>query len=110
MRPPWRWLPVVGVSVVAAGFAYLNRGEMVRVHLGIARFDRAPLSVVFFAAFLFGMVSMLLLGLRQDLRLRRLLRERGLLDEPPHLPPPARTPARELEPVPEPYEDRTAKY
>ena len=107
---PLRWLPVVGVSVLAAGFAWLNRWETVRVHLGIARFERAPLSMVFFAAFLFGMVSMLLLGLRQDLRLRRLLRERGLLDEPVRPTAPVRLAARELEPVPEPYEDRTAGY
>lgn len=107
---PLRWLPVVGVSVVAAGFAWLNRWETVRVHVGVARFERAPLSMVFFAAFLFGMVSMLLLGLRQDLRLRRLLRERGLLDEPLHAPaPPARPAPRELEPVPD-HDDRTAGY
>lgn len=77
-----RWLPVAAVTVLAAGVAWLNRGERVAVDLGIATFYRAPLTVVLFAAFLAGMLSMLALSLRQDLRLRDELRRRGLLDAP----------------------------
>ena len=82
MKEVGRWLPLAAVTLLAGAFAYLNRGETVSIRLGLATFHRAPLTVVAFLAFLFGMVSMLALGLRQDLRLRRWLRERGLLDQP----------------------------
>ena len=74
-----RWLPPVGVALLAAAFAYLNRVEKVQVELGLVDFY-ASSAVVILAAFLLGMTAMLLLGLRQDLRLRDELRARGLLD------------------------------
>lgn len=77
-----RWLPLAAVTLLAGGFAWLNRGERVAVDVGVATVYRAPFTVVFFLAFLAGMLAMLALGLRHDLRLRRELRARGLLDEP----------------------------
>jgi uncharacterized integral membrane protein len=83
-----RWLPLVGVTLAASAFAWWNRGERVVVDLGVATFYRAPLTLVVFLAFLFGMLSMLLLSLRHDLRVRRELQARGLLPSPPAAAPP----------------------
>ncbi|HEU0301643.1 MAG TPA: hypothetical protein VFR37_19465 [Longimicrobium sp.] len=113
-----RWLPVAAVALFAAGFAWLNRGERVAVDVGVATFYRAPLTVVFFLAFLAGMLSMLALSLRQDLRMRDELRARGLLDVPPSAtPPPAaaewsRPREAPVEPAPAPAgeDERTLAY
>jgi hypothetical protein len=86
-----RWAPVLGVSAVAAGFSWLNRGERVVIDLGVTTVYRAPLTLVVFVAFLFGMVSMLLLSLRHDLRVRRELERRGI--EPSRGPAPWTPPA-----------------
>lgn len=93
-----RWLPVVGVTLAASLFAWLNRGERVVVDVGVATFYRAPFTVVFFLAFLAGMVSMLLLGLRHDLRVRRELQARGLVSAPPHRSAPAPADAPPFDP------------
>ncbi len=77
-----RWLAAAAVTVFAAALAWLNRGERVALDVGIATSYRAPLTVVLFLAFLAGMLSMLLLSLRQDRRLRDELRARGILDLP----------------------------
>lgn len=82
-----RWLPAAAITLAAAWFAWLNRGERTAVDVGIATFYRAPLTVVLFLAFLAGMLSMLALSLRQDRRLRAELRARGLLDAPPPAEP-----------------------
>lgn len=74
-----RWLPPAGVALAAGLFTWLNRGERAVVHLGITTFYRAPLTVVLFLAFLAGMLAMLALSLRHDLRMRQELRARGLL-------------------------------
>ena len=84
-----RWLPAAGVVLGAAAFSSLNRGERVAVNVGVAHFYRAPLTMVAFVAFLAGMLSMLLLSLRHDRRLREELRARGLLERPAPPPPPA---------------------
>ena len=84
-----RWLPVAAVTLAAALFTWLNRGERVAVDVGVLRFYRAPLTMVTFLAFLAGMLSMLLLSLRHDRRLREELRARGLLERPAPAPPPA---------------------
>lgn len=81
MRVP-RWLPAAAVTLLAAAIAWFNRGETVALNLGFATFYRAPLTVILFLAFLAGMLSMLWLGLRQDLRMREELRARGILDVP----------------------------
>lgn len=70
------WLGVAALALLAAAFAYANRGEAAAVHLGFATFYRAPVALLVLGSFLLGMVAMLLLGLRQDLRVRRMLRER----------------------------------
>jgi uncharacterized integral membrane protein len=88
-----RWLPAAAVTVFAAALAWLNRGERVALDVGIATFYRAPLTVVLFLAFLAGMLSMLLLSLRQDRRLRDELRARGILDLPARPAAPAAAPA-----------------
>lgn len=75
MKAGW-WLPVAVAAIAAAALGYLNRGEAVIVNLGLVVLYRAPLSVVLFATFLFGMVAMMLLSLPFDLALRRRLRER----------------------------------
>jgi hypothetical protein len=74
-----RWLPPAGIALAAGLFTWLNRGERAIVHLGIATFYGAPLTVVLFLAFLAGMLAMLALSLRHDLRMRDELRARGLL-------------------------------
>ncbi|HYW08157.1 MAG TPA: hypothetical protein VE913_14435 [Longimicrobium sp.] len=71
-----RWLPLAGICLLAAAFAYANRGESMVLHLGLATLYRVPVSVVVFAAFLLGMATMLAIGAREDRRVRRLLRER----------------------------------
>jgi hypothetical protein len=74
-----RWLPPAGIALAAGLITWLNRGERAVVHLGIATFYGAPLTVVLFLAFLAGMLAMLALSLRHDLRMREELRARGLL-------------------------------
>lgn len=78
-----RWLPAAAVTLFAACFTWLNRGERVAVDVGMVTFYRAPLTVVLFLAFVAGMLSMLALSLRHDRRVREELRARGLLDAPP---------------------------
>ena len=100
-----RWLPLVAVTLLAGAFAFLNRGEVVAVRIGVATFYRAPLTLVVFVAFLFGMLSMLALSLHQDLRTRRLLRQHGLLDTPAWAttPVPTHQPAPSRYDAPDPY-------
>jgi uncharacterized integral membrane protein len=100
-----RWLPLAAVTLLAGAFAFLNRGEVVAVRIGVATFYRAPLTLVVFVAFLVGMLSMLALSLRQDLRTRRLLRQHGLLDtpSPTATPVPAPQPAPSRYDAPDPY-------
>jgi HAMP domain-containing protein len=88
-----RWLPAAAITVFAAGITWLNRGERVALDVGITNFYRVPLTVVLFLAFLAGMLSMLWLSLRQDLRVREELRARGLLDVPARPAAPAPAPA-----------------
>lgn len=110
-----RWLPLAAVTLFAAWFAWLNRGERTAVDVGLFTFYRAPLTVVLFLAFVAGMLSMLLLSLRQDMRMREELRARGLLDAPPSSPQPvaaewSRPREAPVEPSPAPAEDRTVAY
>jgi uncharacterized integral membrane protein len=110
-----RWLPIAAVTLFAAWFAWLNRGERIAVDVGVATFYRAPLTMVLFLAFLAGMLCMLLLSLRQDVRMREELRARGLLDAPSPSAQPVGaewTRPREapVEPLPAPAEDRTVVH
>ncbi|MBB4638438.1 hypothetical protein FHS01_004498 [Longimicrobium terrae] len=89
------WLPIAGVALAGALVTWLNRGERVVLHAGVATFYRAPLTLVLFVAFVAGMLTMMMLSLRQDMRMRQELRARGLLDDLPARPaavPPRREP------------------
>ena len=74
-----RLVGVAGVLVVLAlamGFASLNGGQRVTLRLGFATFYGVPLTVVAFGGLLLGMVIMLVTGIRSDLKVRRILRDR----------------------------------
>jgi uncharacterized integral membrane protein len=73
----WRWAGLAVIGALAALFASFNSGERVALNLGFAVFYRVPLVPLIFLAFLIGMTTMFLLGLRHDLRVRRALREAG---------------------------------
>lgn len=77
------WTLVIAAALLAAAFAYQNRLERVAVELGPLHLYAVSVSVLLFAAFLLGMIAMLLLSLPHDRRTRELLRQRGLLDAPP---------------------------
>lgn len=73
----WRWAGLAAIGAFAALFASFNSGERVALNLGFAVMYRVPLVLLIFVAFLAGMITMFLLGLRHDLRVRRALREAG---------------------------------
>ncbi len=76
-----RWLPLAVIVVLSGLFAYFNGAERITLNLGFAVFYRVRLVPIVFGAFVLGMISMFLLGLRHDLRVRRTLRERGLIHD-----------------------------
>src|SRR5690606_38637327 len=78
----WRWVPLVGVTLLAGVFGYFNAGEAVALHLGLFVLYQVPLVALIFVAFLLGMVTMFLVGLRHDLKVRALLRERAAAPPP----------------------------
>ena len=92
-----RWGGLVLIGVLAAIFASFNSGERVALSVGFATIYRIPLVALIFGAFVAGMLTMFLLGLRHDLRVRRALRDAGFaelpaapsLDAVPAFPPPA---------------------
>jgi uncharacterized integral membrane protein len=69
------------VVVAAAWFAALNGAERVTLRLGITTLYYVPLSLVAFGSLLVGMVIMFVVGVRSDLRVRRILRERFMDEE-----------------------------
>jgi hypothetical protein len=79
---PRRWLLLLAVAVTAALFAYLNGGERATLHLGFASIYRVSVPRLVLGSFLLGMLVMWGIGLRHDLRMRRVLREHGITDEP----------------------------
>lgn len=81
-RGAWTgWLVLLLSAVLAGGFAYLNSAERVSLHLGLFVLFRVPLALLLFLVFLLGMGTMFLIGLRHDLRVRRLLREYRIQEE-----------------------------
>lgn len=91
-----RWIALGSITLLAGVFGYLNAGESVAVHLGLFVLYQVSLVMLIFVAFLLGMVTMFLLGLRHDVKVRRLLRERRLHRDatqplPPYPPPAADT-------------------
>ncbi len=69
-----RWVGLLLLALAAGLFAYLNAGERVSLHLGVAVIYRVPFALVVFTAFLLGMIVMFVAGLRHDARVRRALR------------------------------------
>lgn len=63
-----------GLALLSAGFAWLNGGVRVDVNLGLVRLSGVPLPVVVFVAFLLGMLTLFLAGLKSELRTQRMLR------------------------------------
>lgn len=61
-------------SVLAALFAWLNIGERVTLRLGIVTLRSIPLSAVVFLSILIGMILVFGVGLRADLKTRRMVR------------------------------------
>ena len=69
-------LSVVGVLLLAMGFAAANAGHRVTLSLGILTFYRVPITLVAFSGLLLGMLVMFATGIYSDLKVRRILRER----------------------------------
>jgi uncharacterized integral membrane protein len=74
----WHWVVLGLTTLLAAGFGYLNSRELVAVNLGFFVFYQVRLTLLVLFSFLLGMLTMFLLGLRYDLKVRRLLKERQL--------------------------------
>lgn len=64
------------VLTLAMAFAWLNGAQRVTVRLGFTTLYGVPLTLVAFTGLLLGMVVMLVAGIRSDLKVRRILRER----------------------------------
>ena len=60
-------------TFVAIGFAWLNTGQRVGLHLGLFRIRSVSVTAVVFGAFLAGMLTLFLASLKSDLRTRRML-------------------------------------
>jgi hypothetical protein len=81
-----RWVGVVMLVIVAAFFSFLNASERAALNLGFTTVYRVSLVGLVFGAFLLGMITMFIFGLRYDRRVRDALRERA------EMPPPSRNP------------------
>ena len=99
----WRRAGLAGIALVAALFALLNSGERVALNLGAFTLYRIPLVALILLAFVLGMVTMFLLGLRHDLRTRQLLREHNLIPGPTSVPERAAVVETSTQPMP-PFE------
>jgi len=69
-------LGVFSVLVVSVLFAVLNGAQRVTLDLGVRVFYGVPLTAVGFAGLFMGMVVMLVAGIRSDLQVRAVLRQR----------------------------------
>ncbi len=69
-------LAVFSVLVVSILFATLNGAQRVTLDLGVMVLDGVPLSLVGFTGLFMGMVVMLVAGIRSDLKVRAVLRQR----------------------------------
>ncbi|MFQ5528817.1 MAG: hypothetical protein ACE5FP_00560 [Gemmatimonadota bacterium] len=87
-----RILGALLLTGLAAGFAWLNGGQRVGLHLGLFRVRSVSLAAVVFAAFLAGMLTLLLASLKSDLRTRRMLRRYRQALGPDSVPDPADAP------------------
>lgn len=74
-----RLLGILGALVVLGGtmvFAALNSRQWVTLDLGFTTLYRVPVVYVAVGGLLTGMLVMLIAGIRSDLKVRRILRER----------------------------------
>ena len=69
-------LAVFSVLVVSILFATLNGAQRVTLDLGVMVLYGVPLSLVGFTGLFMGMVVMLIAGIRSDLKVRAVLRQR----------------------------------
>ena len=69
-------LAVLSVLVVSILFAGLNGAQRVTVNLGVGILYGVPLTLVGFAGLFVGLMVMLVAGLRSDLKVRAVLRQR----------------------------------
>ena len=69
-------LGVVSVLVFAIVFAALNGAQRVTLNLGVTVFYGVPLTLIGFTGLFMGMVVMLVAGIRSDLKVRAVLRQR----------------------------------
>ncbi len=72
----WGSLGIVVVLALSLGFASLNGGQRVTLHLGVKTLYAVPLTVVAFGGLIAGMMIMLVAGVQSDLKVRRILRDR----------------------------------
>jgi len=69
-------LGVVSVLVVSILFASLNGAQRVTLNLGVTVLYGVPLTWIGFTGLFMGMVVMLVAGVRSDLKVRAVLRQR----------------------------------
>lgn len=67
---------VVFILVVSIFFAAMNGSQRVTLNLGVTVLYNVPLTLVGFTGLFMGMVVMLVAGVRSDLKVRVLLRQR----------------------------------
>ena len=81
---PWaRRIAIAALILVSALFSSFNAGERVSLNLGFTILYRISLVGLVFIAFLFGMLTMFLFGLRHDRRIRAALQTRDPYEPPP---------------------------
>ncbi len=69
-------LGVAALLGLSLAFAAGNSSQRVTLRLGLLTFYGVPLTVVAFGGVIFGMVIMLVSGIRSDLKVRHILRAR----------------------------------
>ncbi len=69
---------LAAVVLLGVAFARGNAGREVAINLGIITLDSVPVTFVAFGGMVVGMAVVLVAGIRADLKVRRLLRERHM--------------------------------
>ena len=69
---------LAAVVLLGVAFARGNAGREVAINLGIVTLDSVPVTFVAFGGMVVGMAVVLVAGIRADLKVRRLLRERHM--------------------------------
>jgi len=67
---------IISALALALGFASVNSSQRVTLRLGFITLYGVPLTAVAFGSLLVGMLVMLVAGIRTDLKVRRILRDR----------------------------------